>query len=97
MHNIDFSKIDRLHSEWSRMDKVARLAYLRGQWDSLNQMAYQYGMYLKNKTSITQSERQYAKYLVDMINSVDTEGAKVMNELRNDTVKEIFKRLAFNN
>lgn len=56
-------------------------------------MAYQYGMYLKNRTSITQAERQYAQYLVDMINSVDAEGAKVMNEIRNDALKEIFKRL----
>ena len=84
MSNIDLSEIERLYSEWSRMDKMARLAYLKGQWDSLNQMAYQYGMYLKNRTSITQAERQYAQYLVDMINSVDTEGAQLMDNLRND-------------
>ena len=97
MPNTDFSEIERLHSEWLRMDNVARLAYLNGQWDSLNQMAYQYGMYLKNRTSITQTERQYAQYLVDMINSVDAEGTKVMNDLRNETFKEIVKRLTFNN
>ena len=72
---------------------MARLAYLKGQWDRLNQMAYQYGMYLKNRTSITQAERQYAQYLVEMINSVDAEGAKVMNELRNDALKDIIKPL----
>lgn len=93
MPNIDFSEIERLHSAWSRMDKMARLAYLKGQWDRLNQMAYQYGMYLKNRTSITQAERQYAQYLVEMINSVDAEGAKVMNELRNDALKDIIKPL----
>lgn len=64
MPNTDFSEIERLHSEWSRMDKLARLAYLKGQWDSLNQMEYQYRMYLKSRTSITQAERQYAQYLV---------------------------------
>ena len=93
MPNIDFSEIERLHSAWSRMDKMARLTYLKGQWDSLNQMAYQYGLYLRNRTSITQTERKYAQYLKDMINSVDAEGAKVMNELRNDALKEIVKRL----
>ena len=93
MPYIDFSEIDRLHSEWSRMDKMARLAYLKGQWDSLNQMAYQYGLYLKNRTSVTQAERQYAQYLVDMINSVDAEGAHLMDDLRKDAFKEIFKRL----
>ena len=96
MPNIDFSEIERLYSEWSRMDKMARLAYLKGQWDSLNQMAYQYGMYLKSRTSITQAERQYAQYLVDMINSVDADGAQLMDELRNDVLKELFKRLTVN-
>ena len=93
----DFSEIERLYSEWSRMDKMARLAYLKGQWVSLNQMAYQYGMYLKNRTSITQAERQYAQYLVEMINSVDAEGAQLMDDLRNDVLKELFKRLTVNN
>ena len=96
MSNIDFSEIERLHSAWSRMDKMARLAYLKGKWDSLNQMAYQYGMYLKNRTSITQAERQYAQYLVDMINSVDAEGAQLMDDLRNDALKEIIKRFTVN-
>ena len=96
MPNTDFSEIERLYSEWSRMDKVARLGYLKGQWNSLNQMAYQYGIYLKNRTRISQTERQYAQYLVDMINSVDAEGAKVMNELRYDAIKEIVKRVSFN-
>ena len=93
MSNIDFSEIERLHSAWSRMDKMAKLAYLKGQWDSLNQMAYQYGMYLKNRTSITKAERQYARYLVEMINSVDAEGAQLMDDLRKDALKEIFKHL----
>lgn len=96
MSNIDFSEIERLHSEWSRMDKMARLAYLKGQWDRLNQMAYQYGMYLRNRTSITQTERQYAKYLVDMINSVDAEGALLMDNLRNDALKEMLNRFMIN-
>ena len=97
MTNIDFSEIERLHSEWSRVDKMSRLAYLKGQWDSLNQMAYQYGMYLRNRTSITQTERQYARYLVDMINSVDAEGAQLKDDLRNDALKEIIKRFLVNN
>lgn len=96
MSNIDFSEIERLHSAWSRKDKMARLAYLKGQWDGLNQMAYQYGMYLKNRTSISQAERQYAQYLVEMINSVDAEGAQLMDDLRNDALKEIIKRFIVN-
>ena len=93
MPNTDFSEIERLHSEWSRMDKVARLAYLKGQWDSLNKMAYRYGMYLKSRTRITQAERQYAQYLVEMINTVDAEGAKVMNDLAKDALMGLVKSL----
>ena len=97
MNNNLFKEIERLHSEWSRMGKMTRLAYLKGQWNSLNQMACQYRMYLKNRTSITQAERQYAQYLIDMIYSVDAEGTKLMNDLRNDFLKEIVKRLTINN
>ena len=75
---------------------MARLVYLKGQWDSLNQIAYQYGLYLKNRTSITQAERQYAQYLVEMIHSVDAEGAQLMDDLRKDALKEIIKRLKIN-
>ena len=75
------------------MDKVARLAYLKGQWNRLNQMAYQYGMYLKSRTSITQAERQFAQYLVEMMNAVDAEGAEVMNDLAKDALMELAKRL----
>ena len=39
------------------------------------------------------SERAYTRKLLDMINSVDEEGSKVMNDLRNDAFKEISKSL----
>ena len=78
------------------MDKMARLACLKGQWDSLNQIAYQYGVYLMRKTSITQVERRYTQCLVDMINSVDAEGAKLMNELTLDVLRELCTRLKEN-
>ena len=43
------------------------------------------------------AERVYARKLLEMIDSVDAEGSKVIYELRNDAFKEIFKRLTFNN
>ena len=50
-------------------------------------------MYLKNRTSITQAERHYAQYLIDMINSVDSEGVRLMNDLTKDARKDIVKRI----
>ena len=37
------------------------------------------------------SDRAYASKLLEMINSVDTEGSKVMDELRNDAFKELIR------
>lgn len=88
-----FQTIEHLHSECSRMDKVARLAYLRGQWNRLNQMACQYAMYLQGRARITQTERDSAQRLIEMIKSVEAEGVKVENDLRNDALKELMKAI----
>ncbi len=39
------------------------------------------------------AERVYARKLLEMINSVDAEGSKEMDELRNDAFKEIINSL----
>ena len=39
------------------------------------------------------AERAYARKLLEMINSVDAEGSKEMDELRNDAFKEIINSL----
>ena len=75
------------------MDKVARLAFLKGQWNRLNQMAWQYGAYLQGRVSVTESERQYAQQLIDMINVVKAEGVKAENDLRNEVLKGLANAL----
>ncbi len=86
-----FQSIDQFHSEYSKMDKVAWLGYLRGQWNRLNQMAYQYATYLRGRVGITPEEREYAQRLVEMINAVGAEGVRVENDLKNDALKELMK------
>ena len=98
MHNImpttDFSEIDRLHSEWSRMEKAARLGWLSGEKARLTGLANQFSLYIYAKGGLMNDfERAYACKLLDMINSVDAEGSKVMDELRNDAFKEIIKSI----
>ena len=98
MHNnmspTDFSEIDNLHSEWSRMEKAARLSWLSGEKARLTGLANQFSLYICTKRGLmNDSERAYAHKLLDMINSVDAEGSKVMDELRNDAFKEIIKGL----
>jgi len=90
----DFSEIDNLHSEWSRMEKGARLGWLSGENARLTGLANQFSQYIYAKEGLmNDSERAYARKLLDMINSVDAEGSKVMDELRNDAFKEIIKGL----
>jgi len=88
-----FQSIDHIHSECSKMDKVARLGYLRGQWNRLNQMAWQYAAYLQGRVGITQEERQYAQRLIDLIEEVEAEGMEAKSDLRNDLLKGFAKVL----
>lgn len=89
-----FSEIDRLHSEWSRMQKAAKLSWLSGEKMRLIGLANQFSQYIYAKGGLmNDTERVYARKLLDMINSVEAEGSKVMDELRNDAFKEIIKSL----
>lgn len=94
MINIDLTEIDRLHSEWSRMEKAAKLGWLSREKMRLNGLANQFSLYIYAKGGLmNDSERAYARKLLEMINSVDAEGSKVMDDLRNDAFKEISQSL----
>ena len=94
MPNTDFSDIDRLHSEWSRMEKAAKLGWLSGEKLRLIGLANQFSQYIYAKGGVMNDiERVYVRKLLEMINSVDAEGSKVMDELRNDAFIEIVKSL----
>ena len=89
-----FQEIDNLHSEWSRMERAARLGWLCGEKARLTGLANQFSQYIYAKGGLMNDhERAYARKLLDMINSVEAEGSKVMDDLRNDAFKEIFKGL----
>ena len=89
-----FQEIDSLHSEWSRMEKAARLGWLSGERARLTGLANQFSLYICTKGGLmNDSERAYARKLLDMINSVDAEGSKLMDDLRNDAFKEIVKSI----
>ena len=81
MPNTDFSEIDRLHSEWSRIEEAVRLGWLSGEKARLTGLANQFSLYIYAKGGlVSDSERAYARKLLDMINSVDAEGSKVMDD-----------------
>lgn len=93
MQNNYFKEIEKMHFQWSMSGKVAKLAYLRGQWQRLNQIAIQIGNYFKAKGSITQEERHKALQLIEMIDSAETEGVKTEKELAEEWKKELVKIL----
>ena len=94
MPYTDFSEIDNLHSEWSRTEKSAKMGWLIGEKIRLNRLANQFAQYIAIKGGLmNDSERAYARKLLEMINSVDAEGSKVMDDLGNDAFKEIIKSI----
>ena len=76
------------------MEKAAKLGWLSGEKARLIGLASQFSQYIYAKGGLmNDTERVYARKLLDMINYVDAEGSKVMDELRNDAFKEIIKSL----
>ena len=89
MSNNIFHDIEELHSQWSLLDKMSREAYLKREFNRLNQQAFQLGMYLHGKLYMSPQERLAAQHLIDIINTVEAEGMK----LREDISKDIIKKL----
>lgn len=84
--------IDQLHSQWSMMDKAARLVWLKQQQSQLNALANQMSYCISLRGGrMTDAEKQYANKLLEMIDAVNEEGTKVSNEFRNDLLKELLK------
>ena len=93
MSNNIHEEIDKLHAECSLMGKAAKVAYLRGRWQRLNTLAYQYGLYLKNKLYITDAEREQAIWLLNEMDTVQNEGQIASADLVKEEMKELVKML----
>ena len=76
------------------MEKAAKLGWLSGEKIRLTGLANQFSQYIYAKGGVmNDAERVYARKLLEMINSVDAEGSKVMDEIRNHAFIEIVKSL----
>lgn len=94
MNKNIFVEIDRLHSQWTVMDKAARLNWLVGERMRLNGLANQLAQYVRAAGGfMNESERAYARELLDMLQTVEAEGAKTASDLRNEAIKELLKQL----
>ena len=89
-----FDEISSLHSEWTRLDRATRLGWLAGEKVRLNALANQFARYISVRGGFSNdAEKAYARKLLEMIQAVDTEGAKTVNELRNEAIKELAQHL----
>ena len=93
MSNTPFEDLERLRSECSMMDKAAKIVYLRGRLQQLNNMAYQMTMYLRSKGYTTDAEKQQAMWLIDAINTVQNEEQQTSRELAKEGLMEMVKRM----
>ena len=76
------------------MDKATRLGWLMGERMRLNGLANQLAQYMRDAGGfLNEVEMTYGRELLEMIQTVDAEGAKTVNELRNEAVIELVKRL----
>lgn len=77
------------------MDKSAKLGWLTGMKMRLNGFANQFAQYISFRGGFANdNERASASKLLEMINDVDAEGAKVVNDLAKDAFfKEMIKSL----
>ncbi len=89
-----FQQIDELHAEWSKMDKSTRLGWLMREKIRLNGMLNQLARYVQfNGGFLNDTERAYARKLLEMYQSVDAEGTKTVQELGAEALKEIARFL----
>jgi len=92
--NQIFKTIDQLHSEWSMTDKASKLVWLRRKQNELNALAEQMVMSISLKGGrMTDAEKAEAQKLLEMINEVNAEGLKTINELNADIFKNLVKEI----
>ncbi|MBQ9230741.1 MAG: hypothetical protein IJ190_06100 [Prevotella sp.] len=92
MSNNVFREIERLHSEWEKMGKSAKLVWLSGEKMRLNRLVDQFAQYISVRGGFSnEEEKAYARRLLEMINMVDAEGSKVINDLASKVFKDIMK------
>ena len=94
MTNNILQEIERLHDECSKMDKASRIGYLLGYRQQLFSMADQMATYIASKGGrMTPIEREQAQNRLEMIDADNEEVRKTSNELVNEAVLELMKRM----
>lgn len=87
-------QIDELHTEWSKLNKSARLGWLMREKIRINGLINQLARYVQfNGGFLNDTERAYARKLLEMYQTVDAEGAKTVQELGTEARNELARFL----
>ena len=76
-----------------RMDKATRMGWLMGERMRLNRLANELALYSICNGGLTASEKNYARLLLNMIGSVESQAAELNRDILNDIRKEITKAI----
>lgn len=57
MNKSNFEEIENLHSQWSLLDKLGKLGFLKNQWNRLNALANELALYSIHNGGLTASEK----------------------------------------
>lgn len=94
MYKTDLDKAEQFHAQWSLLEKAAKLAYVRKQWQTINEMITRVARYFSFAGRyMTPDEATQFNMLLEMRASLRKEGQMASEELANEALHELLKNL----
>ena len=86
-------QIERIHSEWSKMNLTDKMGYIIRVQSELNSMANTLAQNRILRGSFTLEEQAAVRQLQDIQNDLDAHKADVNREIHDEIGKELFKTI----
>ena len=86
-------QIERIHSEWSKMNLADKMGYIIRVQSELNSMANTLAQNRILRGSFTLEEQAAVRQLQDIQNDLDAHKADVNREIHDEIGKELFKTI----
>lgn len=86
-------QIERIHSEWSKMNLTDKMGYIIRVQSELNSMANTLAQNRILRGSFTLEEKTAVQQLQDIQNDLDAHKADVNKEIHDEIGKELFKTI----
>ena len=86
-------QIERIHSEWSKMNLADKMGYIIRVQSELNSMANTLAQNRILRGSFTLEEQAAVRQLQDIQNELDAHKADVNREIHDEIGKELFKTI----